>query len=133
MESEVPRLRTSLIEAEGKATRMRASLTQVEEEATMLRKSLFEAKKRASLAKRRALEAAKEAIEAFWKGEDFHQRLLESCQDAYAQGIWWCKRKVVKHFPKLDLDVLSSKISSFDSESGSSNIDEGGEAILPTF
>lgn len=111
---------------------MKRSLAEIEEEVTKLR-SLAEVEERASLFECRALEAAAEAVEAFRKGEDFRQELLESCQDAYAKGTQWCKKKVAKHYLELDLDVLSLGMSSFDDESDSSGIGEGSEAALHPF
>lgn len=79
------------------------------------------------------MEVVAEAIEAFQKGEDFCQELLDSFQDAYAKGSKWYKKKMAKHFLELVLDVLSSGRSSSSSNSCSSSIDEGGKVTLPAF
>lgn len=99
----------------------------------MLRRPLFEVQERASLFEHRALEAAIKAMDAFRKGQDSCQELLDSYQNTYTMGAQWCKRKVAKHYPKLDLDMLCLGRSSFGSNSGSYSVDEGGEATSPTF
>lgn len=95
-----------------------------------LQGSLTEAKGKASLTKCHASEATAEAIEAFRKREDFYRELLESYWDACAMGVQWGK-KVAKHFPDIDLIVLSSGESSFGSEPDSFDVDKGGKVTSP--
>lgn len=118
---------------EGEATMLKGSLAEVEDEVTRLRGSLAQADERVSYSESRSLEVVAEAMEAFQKGEDFCQELLESYQDAYAKGARWCKRKVVKRYLSLDLDVLSLGMSSFGNDSDSSRVYEGSKATSPCF
>lgn len=120
------RLRASLIDAEGEDTWLKEMIS--------LQVSLVEAEEKASFVECWVSEVAVEAIEAFRKGEDFCQELLQSCQDAYAKGILWCRRKVAMYYPNIDLDVLPSRRSSFTSNlaSGGFDAEEGGEVTSPT-
>lgn len=69
-------LKGLLAKVKSEATRLRVLLTKVEEEKTGLRGPLSEIE-RASFSKYPASEAAVEAVEAFRKGGDFHQELLD--------------------------------------------------------
>lgn len=121
----------SLVKVEGEVTRPRGSLAKVEGEATRPKGLLAQAKEKASLSEHMSLKAATMAIEAFRKGEDFYQELLESCNDAFAKGIHWCKWEVMKCYPEVDLGELSSGVSSFGNDLDSFKTDESGKATLP--
>lgn len=54
----------------------------------MLKGSLAKVEEKALLFECRASKATIKAMEAFKKGEDFCQELLESCHDAYTKGAW---------------------------------------------
>lgn len=111
---------------------LRGLLTKVED-TTKLKGSLSKDEEKASLVEHWTLEVFAKIVEAFRKGEDFHRKFLESCQDAYAKGAWWYERKVAKYYLKLDLSMLSSRRSSLGNDLGSSNVDEGGEITSLTF
>lgn len=96
---------------------------------TRLQGLVIEAEGKASNAERRVSEMAAEVVEAYWKGEVFRKKLLESFQDACAKGVR--HEKMVKHYPGVDLSVLSSRESSSGSKPNGSDIDEGAKATSP--
>lgn len=124
LKEEIARLQGLLTDIEGEATRLKG-------ETAMLQGLLTRAKEKASLVEHRASKVAIEVVDAFQKGKNIRQELLESGQDAFAKGVQWLGRKVAKHYPDIDLDVLSSRRSSSSSKSSSSDIEDGGKVTSP--
>lgn len=65
---------------------LKGSLAKAKGEVAIFRGLFTEATEKASLSEHRASEATAKAMEAFKKGEEFRQELLESYQDAYTKG-----------------------------------------------
>lgn len=94
---------------------------------TRLHELLTEAKGKASIVEHRVSEMATEVVKAYQKGEVFQKELLKSNQDAYAKGMRWHRNKVAKHYPSVDLNILSIE-SSTGSEPSGFNANESGKA-----